>query len=87
MYQIYFSPLSKKDAKKLSASGLDGKARKLLNIIKNDPFAYPPQFEFLKGKLKGLISRKINKQHRLIYRVVEEKKIVKIIRMWTHYGE
>ena len=87
MYQIYFSPLSKKDAKKLSASGLDGKARKLLKIIKNNPFAYPPQFEFLKGKLKGLISRKINKQHRLIYRVVEEKKIVKIIRMWTHYGE
>lgn len=74
MYQIYFSPLSKKDAKKLSASGLDAKAKKLLKIVKNDPFTYPPQFEFLKGKLKGLISRKINKQHRLVYRVLEEKK-------------
>jgi len=46
-------------------------------LSKNDPFTYPPQFEFLKGKLKGLISRKINKQHRLVYRVLEEKKIVK----------
>ena len=87
MYQIYFSPLSKKDAKKLSASGLDVKAKALLKIIEKDPFAYPPQFEFLKGKLKGMISRKINKQHRLVYRVIEKKKIVKIIRMWTHYGE
>ena len=87
MYQLLFSPLSKKDAKKLSAAGLDIKAKVLLDIIQQNPYAYPPPFEFLKGNLKGFISRKINRQHRLVYRVLEEKKIVKIVRMWTHYGE
>ncbi len=85
MYQLYFSPLAKKDAKKLSDSGLDIKVKKLLEIIKSDPFAYPPQFEFLSCKLKGFISRRINKQHRLVYKVLEDEKIIKIIRMWTHY--
>ena len=86
-YQLLFSPLSKKDVKKLSTAGLDSKAKTLLNIIQQNPYAYPPPFELLKGNLKGLISRKNNRQHRLVYRVLEEKKIVKVVRMWTHYGE
>ena len=57
----------------------------LLKIIQNNPFQYPPEFERLKGDMRGLISRRINKQHRLIYEVFEEEKIIKIYRMWTHY--
>ncbi|MBC8487554.1 MAG: Txe/YoeB family addiction module toxin [Bacteroidetes bacterium] len=87
MYSIYFSPLSKKDAKNISKSGLKKKAEKLLEIIKKDPYAYPPQFEILKGELKGYLSRRINKQHRLVYKVLEEEKIIKVIRMWTHYSK
>ena len=76
---------AQKDAKKLASSKLKPKAIKLLKIIQNDPFQYPPEFEYLKGDLEGLISRRINKQHRLIYEVFEEEKLIKVYRMWTHY--
>ncbi|MGI0482479.1 Txe/YoeB family addiction module toxin [Geminocystis sp. CENA526] len=58
---------------------------KLMEIIRNDPYQYPPEYELLKGDMKGLISRRINKQHRLVYEVVEQEKLIKIYRMWTHY--
>lgn len=76
---------AQKDAKKLSAHGLKDKALKLLEIIKKNPFQYPPEYEFLKGDMKGLISRRINKQHRLVYEVIETEKLIKVYRMWTHY--
>jgi toxin YoeB len=58
---------------------------KLLELIQHDPFVYPPAFECLKGDLKGLISRRINQQHRLVYEVIEEDSLIKVYRMWTHY--
>jgi Txe/YoeB family toxin of toxin-antitoxin system len=76
---------AQKDAKNLSAHGLKDKALKLLEIIKINPFQYPPEYEFLKGDMKGLISRRINKQHRLVYEVIESEKLIKVYRMWTHY--
>jgi len=85
MYKLIFMTQAQKDAKKLASSKLKPKAIKLLEIIQNDPFQYPPEFEYLKGDLEGLISRRINKQHRLIYEVFEEEKLIKVYRMWTHY--
>lgn len=85
MYRLIFMSQAQKDTRKLSASGLKSKAMRLLSIIEKNPFAYPPAYEFLKGDLKGLISRRINKQHRLVYEVFEPEKIIKIYRMWTHY--
>jgi len=85
MYKLIFMTQAQKDAKKLASSKLKPKAIKLLKIIQNDPFQYPPEFEYLKGDLEGLISRRINKQHRLIYEVFEEEKLIKVYRMWTHY--
>ena len=85
MYTILFMTQAQKDAKKLAASGLKKKALQLINIIKDDPYKYPPEFEYLKGNMTGLISRRINKQHRLVYEVIEEAKIIKVYRMWTHY--
>jgi toxin YoeB len=64
---------------------LKEKAELLLQLIKKDPYTYPPEYEFLGGKLKGFVSRRINKQHRLVYQVLEKEKIIKVIRMWTHY--
>ncbi len=86
MYTLFYSPLAKKDSKKIEKSGLKQKVIELLNIIEINPYAYPPEFEFLQGKLKGYISRRINKQHRLIYKVDNKNHIIKIVRMWTHYG-
>ncbi len=85
MYQLIFMSQAQKDAKKLSASGLKPKVMKLLNLIQEDPLAYPPYFELLQGDMDGLISRRINKQHRLVYEVSEDKKQIKVYRMWTHY--
>jgi len=84
-YEVYLTPQAQKDAKKILKTSLQEKVIKLVEIIKKDPFAYPPKYEILKGELKGKISRRINRQHRLIYEVIEEKKAVKIYRMWTHY--
>jgi Txe/YoeB family toxin of toxin-antitoxin system len=76
---------AQKDAKNLSSSGLKPKAMKLLEIIQQNPLQYPPDFEYLKGNMKGLISRRINKQHRLVYEIFEDEKLIKVYRMWKHY--
>lgn len=76
---------AQKDAKKLASSGLKQKTMQLLEIIQNDPLQYPPSYEYLKGDMSGLISRRINKQHRLVYEVLEDDRIVKVYRMWEHY--
>ena len=85
MYTIIFMSQAQKDAKKLASSGLKNKVVKLIDIIKLDPLQYPPEFEFLKGDMEGLISRRVNKQHRIVYEIFEDIKTVKIYRMWSHY--
>lgn len=85
MYRLVLMTQAQKDAKKLNASGLKPKALELLDVIKTNPLQYPPDFEYLKGDMKGLISRRINRQHRIVYEIFEEEKLVKIYRMWTHY--
>lgn len=84
-WQIVYTKQARKDAKKLSASGLRSKAELLLEILKVNPFQTPPPFEKLTGDLEGAYSRRINIQHRLVYQVIKELQTVKIIRMWTHY--
>jgi len=85
MYQLLFSPQAKKDAKKIASSGLKPKVQELLGLIEKEPLAYPPKYEHLESNLKGKISRRINKQHRLVYEIFEEEKLIKVYRMWTHY--
>jgi Txe/YoeB family toxin of toxin-antitoxin system len=85
MYKLIFAPQAQKDSKKISSSNLKPKVQTLLDLLSKNPYQFPPEFEFLSGKLKGFISRKINKQHRLVYEVLEEEKVIKILRMWTHY--
>jgi toxin YoeB len=84
-WRIVFTKQAQKDAKKLSASGLRSKAEELIQILGANPYQTPPPFEKLVGDLAGAYSRRINIQHRLVYQIVEDQKIVKIIRMWTHY--
>jgi toxin YoeB len=84
-WKLVFTKQAQKDAKKLSSSGLQDKAQKLLAILKANPYQNPPPYEKLVGDLEGAYSRRINIQHRLVYEVVLEGKLVKVIRMWTHY--
>jgi len=86
-YKILYSRFAQKDAKKLSAAGLSDKAKELMEIISQDPYKNPPQYEKLVGNLSGAYSRRINIKHRLVYEVKEESKTVRILRMWSHYGE
>jgi toxin YoeB len=85
MYKLLYTKQANKDARKLSESNLKKKTQKLLEIIENDPFETPPPYEKLIGDLTGAYSRRINIQHRIVYQVLEDEKIVKILRMWTHY--
>ncbi len=84
-WEIVYTKQAQKDAKKLAAAGLKGKAIELLEIIQENPFHTPPPVEKLVGDLAGAYARRINIQHRLVYEVLEKEKIIKIIRMWTHY--
>jgi toxin YoeB len=84
-YKVVFTKQAQKDAEKLSASGLKTKTEQLIKILRKNPYQTPPFYEKLVGDLAGAYSRRINIQHRLVYQVIEDKKIVKIIRMWTHY--
>ncbi len=85
MYKLIYTRQAQKDAKKLAQSELKKNALKILEIIKKDPFQNPPSYEKLLGDLAGAYSRRINIQHRIVYQVYEKEKIVKVIRMWTHY--
>ena len=76
---------AQKDAKNINSSGLKSKTMELFKIITNNPLQYPPEYEHLKGDMQGLISRRINKQHRLVYEIFENDEIIKIYRMWKHY--
>ena len=84
-WQIYFTKQAQRDAKKISAEDLRSKAEELLNILRVNPFKTPPSYEKLTGDLTGAYSRRINIQHRLVYQVLKKEKVVKVIRMWTHY--
>jgi Txe/YoeB family toxin of toxin-antitoxin system len=84
-WKAMFTKQAQKDARKLVEAGLKPKAEKLIEIIREDPFQKSPSYEKLVGDLSGAYSRRINIQHRLIYQVLENEKISKIIRMWTHY--
>ncbi|MBL0702054.1 MAG: Txe/YoeB family addiction module toxin [Desulfosarcina sp.] len=85
MWKIVYTRQALKDAKKLSASGLREKAEKLLKILRVNPYRTPPPFEKLIGDLAGAYSRRINIQHRIVYQVIDNEKVVKVIRLWTHY--
>ena len=84
-WKIVYTKQAQKDAKKITQSGLKNKAQILLDILKEDPLQNPPSYEKLVGDLAGAYSRRINIQHRLVYQLYEKEKIVKVIRMWTHY--
>jgi toxin YoeB len=84
-WRVVFTKQAQKDARRLSSAGLRPKAQQLLDILAEDPFRKPPPFERLLGDLRGAYSRRINIQHRLVYQVIEGERIVKVLRMWTHY--
>lgn len=83
MYKIVYTKKACKDIPKLKTVNLDNKAKKLIDIIRENPFQNPPPYEKLVGDMVGLYSRRINKQHRLVYEIIDN--YIKIISMWTHY--
>jgi toxin YoeB len=84
-WRLVYTKRAARDAKKLTASNLRTKAEELLAILQDNPFQNPPPYEKLVGDLAGLHSRRINIQHRLVYQVIEQEKIVKVLSMWSHY--
>lgn len=84
-WRLVYTRHAQKDALKLANSNLKEKALSLLKLLEEDPTQTPPPFEKLVGDLSGAYSRRINIQHRLVYQVLAEERVVKVIRMWTHY--
>lgn len=84
-WQLVYTRHAQKDAEKLASAGLKEKAQSLLKILNENPFQNPPSYEKLVGDLAGAYSRRINIQHRLVYQVLEEQRVVKVLRMWSHY--
>jgi Txe/YoeB family toxin of toxin-antitoxin system len=82
---VVFTKQAQKDARKLASSGLKPKAQELLSILAENPYQNPPPFEKLVGDLSGAYSRRINIQHRLVYQVLAEDKVVRVLRLWSHY--
>lgn len=85
IWRLVYTRQAVKDAKKLAASGLKARAQALLAILETDPYQTPPPYEKLIGDLAGAFSRRINIQHRLVYQVLPDEGVVKILRLWTHY--
>lgn len=86
-YEIVYSRQAQKDARKLAKSNLKAQAEGLLAILREEPFRSPPRWEALRGDLKGCFSRRINIHHRLVYEVLEDQKVVHVLRMWTYYDD
>jgi Txe/YoeB family toxin of toxin-antitoxin system len=84
-WRLVYTKQAQKDAKKIAASGLKAKAETIIQILRDNPYRNPPPYEKLVGDLAGAFSRRVNIHHRLIYQVMNDEKVVKIIRMWTHY--
>ena len=84
-WQLAYTKQAQKDAKKLAAAGLKPKAQELLAVLVANPYQNPPPFEKLVGDLNGAYSRRINIQHRLVYQVLDEEQVVKVLRLWSHY--
>ena len=85
MYKTVYTRAAAKDVPKLKAAHLDARAKALIDVIRCNPYQTPPSYEKLVGDLQGLYSRRINIQHRLVYEVIEEVKIIKIVSLWPHY--
>ena len=84
-YSLVYTRQARKDAKKLKGTHMAKKAKELLEVIQENPYADPPPFEALVGDLKGAYSRRINIQHRLVYEVVQDEQVIKVLRLWSHY--
>ena len=84
-WALFFTKDAERDAKRLKQAGLKERAENLLRVIEQTPFQNPPPFEKLVGDLRGLYSRRISIQHRLVYQVLQDQQAVKVLRMWTHY--
>ena len=84
-WEVVYAKQALKDAKKLAASELKPKAQELLEVLASNPLQNPPPYEKLVGDLAGTYSRRINIQHRIVYEVFSEQRVVRVLRMWTHY--
>ena len=84
-WTLVFTTQARKDAKKLASSGLKAQAQRLLDLLAANPRQTPPRYEKLVGDLAGAYSRRINIQHRIVYQILDDARVVKVIRMWTHY--
>lgn len=84
-WRVVFTAAALRDARKLAGAGLKPRAQQLLDVLARNPYQSPPPYEKLVGDLADAYSRRINIHHRLVYQILDDLKVVKVLRMWTHY--
>ena len=87
MYTIVFTEDAKKDLKELQKKAPQAlsKLAKLLDELKEHPRTGTGQVEPLKGYDGTVFSRRITKEHRLIYKVYDEVVEVLVLSAFGHY--
>lgn len=84
-YSIQIKNSAKVDLRKIKQSNLRAQFDKVIQTLREDSYLPTQSFEKLKPTHEGRYSRRLNRQHRVVYRVNEDEKIVEIYSAWTHY--
>ena len=77
--------VKKSDIPKLEKAGLKQDFDEIVTILKKNPFSRERNMELMKPKNKQIYSMRINIQHRVVYTVHKQDKVVKIWSAWSHY--
>lgn len=88
MYTLKFSPQAQEDIayfKKIGNAAIQNKITKLAQEMEQHPTTGTGKVEALRFGLSGLWSRRINSEHRIVYRINDETQEVFVLSMRGHY--
>jgi len=89
IYEVIISPNALEDISSLKKTDKLAykKLEKLLIELREHPKTGTGKPQLKKHDLSGFYSRKINKKHRLVYQIIEERVIVLVLSAQGHYGD
>ena len=86
--EIIYAEEAQRDIEYWKKSGnkvIQKKIQQLLIAIEENPFEGIGKPEPLKHNLAGLWSRRINQEHRIIYKLLEDKNTIRVYALKGHY--
>lgn len=83
LWRVFYTKEALKDRERVIERGWGEKIRSIERALRENPYA-PPR-EKLVGEFKRAYSKRINRQHRVVYQILEEDRAVKVVSAWSHY--